>query len=128
WPRATRGGTQLADDRLDTQRIFADHERAEIVDGPLQRGGNCARIKGHPDPFDAVIGAEPHDHDRPSGTRVFRGVAERIILRQHQDLPTDGLYFHEAPPGALTPLGTTLLVIPAEAGIYVRRGHRTSPV
>ena len=95
-PGAARRGAQLGDDRLDAQRVFADRQRAEIVDGAFQRGGDGAPVKGHPDPFDAVIGIDPQDHDRPGGTRVFRGIGERVRLRHHQDLRADARYLHRS--------------------------------
>ena len=79
-------GAQLGDDRLDAQRVFADRQRAEIIDGALQRGGDGPTVKGHPDSFDAVIGIDPQDHDRPGGARVFGGIGERVGLRHLQDL------------------------------------------
>ena len=55
-PGGARSGTQLCHDRLDAQRILADHQRPELVDCALQCAGQRTTEIRHPDPDDTLVG------------------------------------------------------------------------
>src|SRR6266446_213738 len=93
-PAAARNFAMIASTRNGSSPTVS----APIVDRALQRGGHGAPIKGHPDPFDPIIGVDSKDYDRPGRVRVFWSVRERVLLRQDQDLRADARYLHLLPP------------------------------
>src|ERR1700730_5178713 len=78
------------------QRLLADRERAELVDGAFQGAGQPAAEIGHPNPLDPVVGADTQGDDRVGRVRVLRKPSERLIIRQCYDLRADGRDLHDA--------------------------------
>jgi hypothetical protein len=88
------GRAQLCYDRLDAQRILADHQGAEFVDRTPQRTGQRAAKIGHSDPDHPLVGLDLQRDDRPRCIGVFRRVGERLVGRQGYDRGANTGYLH----------------------------------
>ena len=75
---------QLAHDLLDPQRILADGELGQFLDGDLKAAGHLATIEGDADAFDAVVGAQAQRHDGPEAPGIVQRVRERVGFRNVQ--------------------------------------------
>ena len=66
---------QLAHDRLDAQRVLADGQRAEFIDGGAQRAGHGAAVERQADALDAAVGLHAQDDDRDAGGSASSGMS-----------------------------------------------------
>ena len=82
----TGGAAQFRGDRLDAKRFVTHNLSAELVDGAAQRAGQRTPKIGHADPDDPLVGFNLQGDDRARCIRVFRGVGERLVGRQGDDL------------------------------------------
>ena len=88
-PGRTGGGANFRDDCLDAQRIVTDDQPAQFVDCAAQRAGQRTPEIGHADSDDRLVGFNLQGDDRAGCVRVFRGVGERLVGRQGDDLRTN---------------------------------------
>src|SRR5262249_15821700 len=93
---ATGSRDQFRCHGLDAQRVLADRQRAEFVDGMPQGVGQPAAKIRHAQPFDPLVGPDPQGDDRVGRIRVVRKPGERLVVRQCDDPGANGRDLHDA--------------------------------
>ena len=85
-PAEPAAARNFRDNRLDAKRIVTHDQPAKLVDRAAQRAGQRTAEIGHADPGDPLVGFNLQRDDRARPVRVFRGVGQRLVGRQGNDL------------------------------------------
>ena len=100
-PRRAGGRAQLVGDALDLAGILADDQRAQLVDGRLQRARQRRRRRtSRPAPRCRPWSSTFTTHEIAGRAGHGLAVGQRLVGRQAHDLRTDALDFHVETPAA----------------------------
>ena len=80
------GAAELLCDGFDAQRIFANDQFAELIDGVLQSGAERAAKKSRADSFNAVLRLHPQNDELIMRAKIRRAARQGLVERYAQDV------------------------------------------